>query len=338
VDPSAARHLKSMQVKAAHMGCKLICCRTNHRVFDALVAAEVITAPDDDLVQHLRGFRWIAKPEGETSDNRQPRTPKVIPARRPNMPPHCNTFHDTEECEASPAKRVYSPPSRPISWLPPPKPIREPDAFAHETDALDYCDEEIVEQFCYHGRSSDKLKPYMLEYRSACKNRLRLEEWAFEEMNALRPGLMGQLREYCDVYEDLKKWDKVPSSKGGLCFVLRGSISLVQMLAQADDEEDQLEPQVRGFSFRAGKRLRRRYPPGHVVGKVQFFMFTRNQNHDPKNSTKPVVSSKFGDSAEIWVLKYSKWEALPAELKAELTTMLCQMLADDAQHALMQEH
>merc|ERR1719436_1448288 len=117
-------------------------------------------------------------------------------------------------------------------------------------------------------------------------------------MNHLRPGLLDEIRGSCVIHETLQKWERVPDSQASLCFVLRGSISLVQMLPHAD-QQDMLEPQVRGFSFREGKRLRRRYPPGHVVGKVSFFLATYDQGLDDETRMRLVVSSKLGDSAEV---------------------------------------
>lgn len=300
VDPSAARHLKTIKEKASLSGCRIICCRTNHDVYNALVAAEVITEPDKDLVQYLRGLRWRTK-----------------------------TTSADELCMVDQERNVATA----IGG-------DEPDAFAHETDALDFCDEQIVSEFCYFGDHAGLLQPHQLAYREACTRWTRLEEKHFEDMNNLRRGLLSELKPFCTVMESMPKWDKVELAKGGaLCFILRGSVSLVQMIPQACEgkqEKSQLEPS--GFSFREGKRLRRRYPPGHVVGKVSFFLYRCERVIDKQLMPQIVVSSKYGDSTELWLLNRVSWDSLPAHLRAELTSMLCEQFADDAQHAGLQEH
>mmetsp|Transcript_101400 Transcript_101400/g.262527 ORF Transcript_101400/g.262527 Transcript_101400/m.262527 type:complete len:904 (+) Transcript_101400:115-2826(+) len=317
VDPSAARHLKNMKEKAKLVGCKVICCRTNHAVFGALIAADVITDPDEDLIMYLRGLKWRTK---------STRSSKNLEHKQVNLP----------------SPRKFASPS------PGPLIQAEPDAFAHETDALDYCDELLVKDFCYCGNWRYEMTDFQVAYRDACTEGIRIDEHAFEDMHNLRRGLMADLKSYCEILDGLTKWDKVaddsPKFGSSLCFIMRGSVSLVQFLAQAD-QQDMLLPQVRGFSFREGKRLRRRYPPGHVVGKVAFFLDQEDKHGCRKVLSRDllpnlVVSSKFGATAEIWVLKRSVWDSgqFPAGLKAELTKMLCEQLADDAQHANLQEH
>jgi len=309
VDPSAARHLKTIKEKAILQGCRIICCRTNHEVYSALVAAEVIMNADPDLVQYLRGLRWRTK--CESSKDAQMVKDNSI----------------TQQQDHVPAPEAIVP--------------DDPDAFAHETDALDWCDEAIVMEFCYQGEASYQLKPYQWAYRESCTLFKRLDEQYFEEMNGLRPGLLAELRPYCSVMSELPKWDKVEFAYGSLCFILRGSVSLVQMLPQAY-ENKRAKPSASlapgGFSFRQGKRLRRRYPPGHVVGKVTFFLSMSDRVVDKSVVPQIVVSSKFGDSTELWLLRRPAWDTLPPGLRAELTTMLCLQMADDAQHAGLQEH
>lgn len=215
-----------------------------------------------------------------------------------------------------------------------------PDAFAHETDALDYCDEKIVGEFCYAKTTNEEVYPYMIAYRLATRSPgQRLPEWAFEDMNNLPRGLMDQLREYCTVHANLPAWTKLTDDihvEGALCFILRGSLSIIQMLPIADGVSS-IDPGVHGFSFRQGKRLINRYPPGHVAGKNGFFLQHSHQVIDPDMTPKVIVSSKTCPPAEIWVLQPEQWEQLPMALKGPLTEMLCVQFADDEQHSRLQE-
>lgn len=305
VDPSAARHLKTMTEKAKLSGCRIMCCRTNHDVYDALLAAEVITDPDVVLVQHLRGLRWRSKDNAEYLSASE-------------------KLHQEDIEERGPAA--------------------QPDAFAHETDALEYCDNQIVKEFCYSGENAQNVQPYMWAYRNACTKLARFDERYFEEMNGMRPNLMSELKPHCVVMENIPRWDKVDCGKASLYFILKGSVSLVQMQPQADADDDSQARRsrtgirsVRGFSFREGKRLQRRYPPGNVVGAQSFFLKQADKVLNPEMSPQIVVSSRFGGSAELWILKWKAWEDLPIHLRSELTEILCKTMADDAQHACLQE-
>merc|ERR1712086_738924 len=100
-----------------------------------------------------------------------------------------------------------------------------------------------------------------------------------------------------------------------------GSVSVIQMLPMAE-EVHHLEPDVTGFSFRQGKRLLKRYPPGHVAGKHGFFLKSNDHNVDPELNPKLVVSSKIGAPAELWFLHPEAWEKLPLDMKTHLTEML----------------
>jgi len=99
-----------------------------------------------------------------------------------------------------------------------------------------------------------------------------------------------------------------------------------------------INQEVSGFSFREGKRLLKRYPPGHVAGKNGFFLSHSGQDIDDHDPPKAIVSSKMNPPAEVWVLKPSKWEKMPLDLKGALTSMLCMQFADDEMHSRLQEH
>merc|ERR1712194_446001 len=153
-----------------------------------------------------------------------------------------------------------------------------------ETDALDYCNEQVVARYCYESELyypfGRPLEAYKLAYRKACKTGNRLEEWAFEDMWGLPRGTMDRLKAYVKIVEgvDAGPWQEVKhdiTEEGNLGFILKGSVSLVQILPIVD-QRDLFGSVIRGFNFREGKRLRRRYPPGHVVGKVSFFLKPRN--------------------------------------------------------------
>merc|ERR1712187_1068559 len=90
------------------------------------------------------------------------------------------------------------------------------------------------------------------------------------------------------------------------------------------DEEPRMSQQMdvpkittKGFHGRGGKRLRKRYPPGSVVGTSSFFL---NCSGELIHSVFPelVVSSKFGKNSEIWILDAQAWESLDPELQQAL--------------------
>ena len=54
------------------------------------------------------------------------------------------------------------------------------------TDALDYTGDRVLERYLY----SSQLKPYMTEYRQACRSGARLANATFESMNLLPAGLL----------------------------------------------------------------------------------------------------------------------------------------------------
>jgi len=231
--------------------------------------------------------------------------------------------------------------ARPKQARPQRSKTESPDAFCHETDALDYCDEQIVAEFCYNSvAEDDALEPYMQAYREAVVTPgMRLEEWAFEDMNSLPRGFMDELRKFCDFHADLRAWTKLSDMvdlHGALCFILQGSLSVIQHVPLTD-EAGLMQTESHGFSFRQGKRLLKRYPPGHVAGVDGFFVAYSGQKFDPELEPRIVVSSRLKSSAEIWVLRLQTWETMSDYLKGPLTEMLCMHLADDSQHSRYQE-
>jgi len=221
-----------------------------------------------------------------------------------------------------------------------------PDAFFHETDGLDYCDEYLVQNFSYEVPfPTHPLEPYMREYREVIRNpELRLSDNAFERMNDLPGGFMGQLRKFCEVRENEPPGrnlsDELPCMTRAMCFILKGAISLVQMVPVAE-KTDALEPRA-AFSFRQGKRLLTRYPPGHVAGIEIFFKFHK-QVRDEQLQPKLIVSSLLGPPAEVWILRYEDWQHVPGwkqmpdGLKGYLARMLCVQFADTLKHSNLRE-
>lgn len=299
VDPSAARHLKALTDKGKHRGVRILYCRMNASVFAALVAVGAVTKPDSELIKYMQGLRWRSAANAHLAAEGKTGLARL------------------------PLQGRY---------------VDEPDAFTHETDALEYCDGRLVAEFFYGPLRDTAEAPYeryMLAYREAVTKGARLPEWAFEAMNGLPEGAMQRLRGHCEVLESVAQWTELPRVDGALCFILRGAVSLVQILHHA--EEIGMAEQ-RGFSFRQGKRLLKRYPPGSAVGKGGFFLRPAGQIVDPELVPRVIVSSALGPSAEIWILRPRQWEELPQDLQAQLARMLCVQLADDEQHSQLQEH
>lgn len=356
IDPSAARHLRTTSERLRQRGCQVIFCRMNRIVFETLTAAGVIKTPDGDLVGHLLNLRWKTVPmvDGKrvsrhASPAKSPPSPPTSPVRRSvadlGGARFVEPFRGHSPGEAG--WKTTPPPPAGVDEMASPVPSLDgrrgppPDAFCHETDALDHCDEEIVSEFCYEGEQLRSLEPYMRAYRGAVcgQGGLALPEWAFEDMNRLPRGLMKKLKPHCKIMAELPAWTKVSDSvdlQGSLCFVLKGALSVIQIVPLSDDPT-QFGSEVAGFSFRQGKRLLKRYPPGHVAGRDSFFLSYSEQIIDPDLEPKITVSSKMGAPAEIWVLRPEAWAAMDVELKGPLTEMVCVQFADDAQHSRMQE-
>lgn len=116
--------------------------------------------------------------------------------------------------------------------------VEHPDAHFHETDCLDYCNEYIVQNFSYDvAVPTLPLEPYMREYRAVIRNETaRLSENAFERMNDLPAGVMGQLRQFCEVRVDEPPGrnlsEELPNMSRAMCFIFKGAVSLVKIVAR----------------------------------------------------------------------------------------------------------
>ncbi|CAE7949855.1 YGR125W [Symbiodinium sp. KB8] len=115
--------------------------------------------------------------------------------------------------------------------------------------------------------------------------------------------------------------------------------------AQVDEEATRMLPGMcftLDQSFRKGKRLLARYPPGHVAGIETFFKFHR-QRIDKQLEPKLIVSSLMNPPAEVWILRYDEWQdqpgwkQMPDGLKGYLARMLCVQFADTLKHSNLKE-
>ena len=115
--------------------------------------------------------------------------------------------------------------------------VEHPDAFFHETDCLDYCNEYVVQNFSYDvAVPTLPLEAYMREYRAVIRNEMpRLSENAFERMNDLPGGVLNQLRQFCEVRLEEPAGrnlsDELPNMSRAMCFIFKGALSLVKIVA-----------------------------------------------------------------------------------------------------------
>lgn len=311
IDASAAEQLKAAVRKVEHLGCKVLCCRTNQSVFDALTAAKVIVSPDPDLKQVL-GFDIETRVEEEEEhageiDNNLVATISRSWMRRKSFKPGFQQDHDS---------------------------------FDHETDALDHCGDKLLAEFCYGevpGRVARDLAPYMKAYRSCRITGCRMSEEVFEKMNNLPAGTIAQLKPFCQIRSGLASGEIL--EEGMLYFVLQGAVTTVDVIGVEDDlvvAVHSLQVNMKGFSGRGGgKRLRKRYPLGSVVGKGEFFLRPAGRIIDSELAPKMIVSSKYGNTSEVWGLPSQAWEKLPKDLQLILINCSMLLMAEERQHSLL---
>ncbi|CAE8614976.1 unnamed protein product, partial [Polarella glacialis] len=168
IDASAAGQLQSAVKRIARHGCKVLCCRMNHAVFDALSAAKIVQSPDGDL---RRVLGITSDMESSEDNNEEPEDASPASADTPSM--HV-TLHGQWRRQKS--FRLLT--------------SGDHDAFDQMTDALDFSGDLILGKFCYgkgSGVAPVATEPYMSAYRSACVTGRRLSDDAFEQMNLLPP-------------------------------------------------------------------------------------------------------------------------------------------------------
>lgn len=323
MDTSASEQLKAAVRKVNRCGCKVICCRMAPSVFETLSAAKIIENPDQDLCEVLgltREAEAVKNPEEEEH--------------------HDDSFHDVGLATPS-MRRVNS--FRPLGQ-------GDHDAFDHETDALDYCDDKLLREFCYSNPNT-ALEPFMQNYHACSTNGMRVEEDVFERMNLLPAGTMKRLQPFCEVQSKISPGTELREEDGTIYFILQGSVAYVdvapegvgkQPVALGESPTEAVAVDVKGvgvatkgFHGRGGKRLRKRYPPGNVVGNYSFCLRLVDRLIDPGLVSHMIVSSKFAHRTEVWALRRPAWQQMPEDLRRAVTEMVAFQLADEKQHTLL---
>eukprot|EP00439_Symbiodinium_sp_Y106_P066954 s810_g11.t1 len=155
---------------------------------------------------------------------------------------------------------------------------------------------------------------------------------AVEMYLALRP--LCQVRNGLPHYTSLSH-DQEPT----LYLIFRGAIAQFEQIGEdvTVARSGKLHAEVKGFTGRGNKRLRARYPPGHIVGKTSFFLHGEEGLVDHKMLPMLQVSSRMSGYAEIWELSRSSWDKMPEDLKSIMEGLMLFQLADDRQHSLLIE-
>ncbi|CAK9038818.1 Uncharacterized vacuolar membrane protein YGR125W [Durusdinium trenchii] len=165
------------------------------------------------------------------------------------------------------------------------KVVTAPDVDLRQTDALDYTGDRLLEKYLYQS----SLKGYMLEYRNACSTGARLANEAFEAMNLLPEGFLTQIQPFCAIQMGLASGQRL-AEDDAFCFVFQGAIAVVNELS--DQKQTSQGVSIKGFQGRRQKRLRKRYPPGSIVGKHEFVLNSAAVRLcDTGTTTSRVVSS-----------------------------------------------
>jgi len=210
------------------------------------------------------------------------------------------------------------------------------DAFDTESDALDYCNDLLLGEYCYNAH----VEEYKSAYRRACQQGERLPEQAFEDMNFAPRGTLARLRPLCQVRNGLPHYTSLShDQEPTLYLIFRGAIAQFEQIGEdvTVARSGKLHAEVKGFTGRGNKRLRARYPPGHIVGKTSFFLHGEEGLVDHKMLPMLQVSSRMSGYAEIWELSRSSWDKMPEDLKSIMEGLMLFQLADDRQHSLLIE-
>eukprot|EP00928_Gymnodinium_smaydae_P038966 TRINITY_DN26742_c0_g1_i1.p1 TRINITY_DN26742_c0_g1~~TRINITY_DN26742_c0_g1_i1.p1 ORF type:complete len:570 (+),score=52.49 TRINITY_DN26742_c0_g1_i1:263-1972(+) len=305
IDVSACDQLRSAIKKVQRTGCKVVCCRMDGIVFDALHAAQIVVSPDRDLRDLL---------EHDEVDDVSLTDEMLLDQ------PDNSLYRTTSESSVKSMGVVR-------------KFVRigkiDNDSFDHETDALDYCGDHILAEFCY---TRPTLAPHIVAYRAACTHGLRLSEAHFESMNGLPGGtLLRDLRPRVEVLTRLRSGHKLANDGTSLYFILQGSLAIV------DEPRERAVGNVvmKGFGGRGGKRLRKRYPPGNIVGISTFFLKMTGQMLDDDLQSSIIVSSKFSQETELWVLSRCQWDQLSSKIQKVVQDEVLSQLACERQHTLL---
>jgi len=313
IDASAAEQLKIAIKRISRHGCKVVFCRMFLEVFQMLSACKIIESPDADLRRVLnidQQEKLIETPDSPDDD-----------------------FQEDDHM----MPRLSLPRQKTLSFRALDR--GDHDAFDDETDALSYCEQHILDEFCYsdggNGVSVPILEPYMSSYGHACAQGARLDEAAFEKLNRLPPGTMASLRPFCNVQTGLAPQQELDRDTVALHFVLQGGVALVDVRPQSEVESLASTAVImKGFHGRGRKRLRKRYPPGSVVGHLGFLL-PAERLVDSALVPSMVVSSKFAESSEVWSLPRESWMQLPTSLMRALEDMLLLQAMTERQHTLL---
>eukprot|EP00435_Cladocopium_sp_Y103_P034367 s2891_g8.t2 len=295
IDATAAKQVKTSVDKAARSGVQVFFCRMSGSIFQELVTAGAVKSPDPALRKVLKdsGVDF-----GDLHDLKQ------------------DILYEATDAESSSGLTSVSSPKfervgRRLTCAFLPLGSGKFDAFDTESDALDYCNDLLLEEYYYQ---QGDVQGYQKAYRLACKAGQRLGEAEFEDMNFIPRGTLARLKPHCEAGTNLEATEEdVIVARSGM-----------------------LNAEVKGFTGRGRKRLRARFTPGHVVGKTSFFV-GKEGLVDSKVLPKHQVSSRVSGYAEVWALKRSKWDDLAADLKSILQDLMLFQLADDRQHALLIE-
>eukprot|EP00439_Symbiodinium_sp_Y106_P081945 s1880_g21.t1 len=309
IDASAAEQLKTAVKRVATLRCKVLFCRMNAQVFEALSVGCVVKSPDSDL----RELLGLSDPSEDGSWQDSPSPSPVIPLNEMANSP---TGKGDLNCWAK------MKPFRPLGQ-------EDYDAFDDVTDALDYTGDQVLERYLY----AKELDTFMQEYRAACSTGSRLGHAAFEAMNLLPSGFLGRLQAFCVVERSLTSGSQLPGSDA-LVLILQGAVAMVE-LPEAAARKDAKTGQVlvKGFQGRRGTRLMRRYPPGSCVGIHEFLL--TGCKRLTRSTTRLVVSSKFGYSTEVWCLSREAWKSMSEDLRQVLSDWCLRQLAEEEQHSLL---
>ncbi|CAE7800145.1 unnamed protein product [Symbiodinium sp. CCMP2592] len=313
IDASAAKQVKTSVEKAFRSGVHVFFSRMSPDVFQELSMAGAIKSPDPALRQVLQD-RGVD-----------------IATEELKMFEDFDTDLDAESCQGTSGRlhRRMTCNFRPLG-------AGAFDAFDTESDALDYCNDLLLGEYCYNAH----VEEYKSAYRRACQQGERLPEQAFEDMNFVPRGTLARLRPLCQVRNGLPHYTSLThDQEPTLYLIFRGAIAQFEQIGEdiTVARSGKLHAEVKGFTGRGNKRLRARYPPGHIVGKTSFFLHGEEGLVDHKMLPMLQVSSRMSGYAEVWELTRSSWDKMPEDLKSIMEGLMLFQLADDRQHSLLIE-
>jgi len=317
IDASAAAVVKASVSKAERNGVKVLFCRMSPEVFKELSVAGAIKSPDQPT-------RKVMKDRGVDIE-------EIEPSKRTAEDTSNGDGHEhSEHVPHAPVRSLQ----RRMTCEFTPIGVGTFDAFDTESDALDFCNDVLLEEHFY----AKGVDAYKLAYRRAFTKGQRLDEANFEAMNSLPRGTLDRLRPFCKVMDSLNHYEILDQTQPTLYFIMRGAISQLEELSSEDENIHRsvmLKAEVKGFAGRGGKRLRARYTPGHVVGKTKFFVGQCLVDQSMLPTLQ--VSSRVAGYCEVWQLRRSSWDAMPSDLKSVMQELMLFQVCDDRQHALMCE-